>query len=266
MCKKPSCFQRFNHLFFNDMLLVPADCYQNPNRTAKPFNLYNYTWFLEETAWTLFHDVSRRTGHWMPDAVEWWAQAKCPKQPGMLTEKLKHNSSTFWFQNSDMTPNWNFQYQQTMVGSQHKSCTRLHLRSPELPMWCLPLQRLYGFLSRLGTIFGHGSAGLEPLICLTCNILRQVICIHLPLDEIYSIFHKVSFNSKCGIKFTMLDQLLASSKASSSQCSALASRQADMGSFFQRSRSSKLVDFKQVCCRSLYIFLIFLQFGRIFFV
>lgn len=77
-----------------------------------------------------------------------------------------------------------------MVGSQHKSCTRLHLHSPELPMWCLPLQCLYGFLSRLGTIFGHGSAGLEPLICLTCNILhrlRQVICIHLPWDEIYSI-------------------------------------------------------------------------------
>ena len=70
-------------------------------------------------------------------------------------------------------------------------------------MWCLPLQCLYGFLSRLGTIFGHGSAGVEPLICLTCNILhrlRQVICIHLPLDE--NIFHKVSFNSKCWIKFT----------------------------------------------------------------
>ena len=136
-------------------------------------------------------------------------------------------------------------------------------------MWCLPLQCLYGFLSRLGTIFGHGSAGVEPLICLTCNILhrlRQVICIHLPLDE--NIFHKVSFNSKCWIKFTYdlhspvfaspkspwLDQLLASEASSIqsffiSHCSGLA---ADMGPLFQRSRSSKLVDVQQVCCRRLY--------------
>ncbi len=246
----------------------------------------------------------------MPDTLEWWAQAECPKQPGMLTEKLKdilvhfdsriliwHQTGTSNINKHGWVLNINHHARGFICIPLNSLCDVCHFNA-SMDFWAdwarfLAWVRRQGEgKPRKGTI--GGSTGLEPLICLTCNILQHIdkssasICHWMKgLQQkewhwIYSIrclsipnveSNSLRFNSHfCESSMTMLDQLLpqnlcqqktcplASSEASSSQsffishCSGLA---AGWHGIIQRSRTSKLVDFEQICCARLYIFLYF---------
>ena len=143
----------------------------------------------------------------MPDAVERWAQVEYPKRQKNWSI-LRHVDSRILIWHQTGTSNIN---KQRWILNIHHHVWQLH--SPELLMWCLPLQCLYGFLSRLCPIFGLCQAPRRREARERHHgwiyWLGQVICIHLPLDERHSvkgktlnIFHKVSFDSNCWIKFS----------------------------------------------------------------